>query len=84
MEALSKPTWPLSWREKMDRMDIGASEPVDETVVKSVRYIASKHFHSKKAGSNKRFTVKRDPEHRGKYRLWRKDDAGKNGGKDND
>lgn len=59
MEAITKPTWPQSWREKMDRMEIGESEPVDQRVVKSVRYIASKHFHSAKARSKKRFTVKK-------------------------
>ncbi|QQT26853.1 hypothetical protein [Sphingobacterium spiritivorum] len=85
MEAITKPTWPQSWREKMDRMEIGESEPVDQRVVKSVRYIASKHFHSAKARSNKRFTVKKDPTHQGKYKVWRKeDDVRKEGGKNND
>lgn len=85
MEAVSNPTWPLSWREKMDLMDVGEGVPVDEKVVKSVRYIASKHFHSNKSGSVKQFTVKKDPENPQKWKLWRKNDRDLgDGGNNND
>lgn len=74
----SQPTWPLSWRERMDLMEVGESYPVDDKVVKSVRYIASKHFHSPRANSPKRFTVRLHGLNGEKkeYRLWRKNDEG--------
>lgn len=78
MENISQPKWPMSWREKMDRMNIGDFIPVDAKVVKSVRYIASKHFNSDKSDSIKRFTTRRtedgDPP---TYALWRIEDVKK-------
>jgi len=78
MDNLDQPKWPMSWREKMDRMRVGESIPVDPKVVKSVRYTAFKHFHSPKVGSNKRFTTKKvsgsDPV---EFKLWRMDDKEK-------
>lgn len=84
MEKLDHPSWPMSWREKMERMNIGDSIPVDAKVVKSVRYIASKHFNSKRAKSEKRFTTKRvvgsePPE----YKLWRIEDKEETNVRDN-
>lgn len=78
MANINQPKWPMSWREKMDRMEIGDNHPVDAKVVKSVRYIASKYFHSPKANSQKRFTTKKvegskPPE----YKLWRMEDEEK-------
>lgn len=78
MENTNQPSWPMSWREKMDRMKVNEDIPVEEKLVKSVRYIAFKHFHSKSANSVKRFTTKKikntnPPE----YKLWRKEDAKK-------
>jgi len=65
--------WPLSWRERMEKMEIGECVELDERVAKSVSCIASKHFHST---SEKRFTVKRDP-NTGVKKLWRKNDVKK-------
>lgn len=69
-------TWPLSWREKLDMMEIGDDLDVDEKFVKSVRYIASKNFNSPKANSKKRFTVKKVPgSNPPRWKVWRKNDV---------
>lgn len=78
MENLDQPKWPMSWREKMDRMQIGESIAVDPKVVKSVRYTAFKHFHSPKVNSKKRFTTKKvEGSNPVEYKLWRMDDEKK-------
>lgn len=80
MERNNQPQWPMSWRERMDRMQVGEHIDVDEKVVKSVRYIASKHFNSPKANSEKRFTTKRCGNNvPPKFKLWRKEDVKKGG-----
>ena len=74
MEDLINSKSSLSWRERLDALNIGCSINVKKRFVTSVRSIVSKHFHRKEE-SKKCFTVKKDPESlSGDYRAWRKND----------
>lgn len=59
----------ISWKAKLDALQVGQSTKVLIGSENTVRQVASSEFHRIKGG--KRFTTKIDPTDSANYRVWR-------------